>query len=61
MSATFQVPNNAELHVRVRAFYIENYVINIPPIIERINALLDQNTDATVTYAALEAHHDAKD
>ncbi|WP_426026133.1 hypothetical protein [Brevundimonas sp. TSRC1-1] len=30
-------------------------MINIPPIIERITELLNQDTDASVTYAALEA------
>jgi hypothetical protein len=30
-------------------------LINIPPIIERIRSLLEQNTEASITYAALEA------
>jgi len=30
-------------------------MINLPPIIERIKALLSEDTDASVTYAALEA------
>lgn len=30
-------------------------MINIPPVIKRINDLLEQDTDASVTYAALEA------
>lgn len=30
-------------------------MINLDPVIERIDALLDEDTDQSVTYAALEA------